>query len=185
MRESIYKVYFKILSNLYKSNLTYMHKRANLFTKDWFIQGASATFILLFVYTATSKLLDHSRFLAVLGSSPLLGKFAPLLSYGLPVAEYLVSLLLFFPLTRKSGLQTSLWLMILFTAYIIYMLLFTPHLPCSCGGVLQHLGWKGHLVFNLFFTGLAFLALNHTQIFIAINRRSRKPVNRVGKQYES
>jgi putative oxidoreductase len=49
--------------------------------------------------------------------------------------------------------------MLLFTFYILYMLLFEKHLPCSCGGVLKEMTWKQHLVFNLFFTAIAFTGL--------------------------
>jgi len=50
-------------------------------------------------------------------------------------------------------------LMTVFTLYIAYMLLFTPKLPCSCGGVLQQMTWKQHLLFNIGFTLLAAYAI--------------------------
>jgi hypothetical protein len=59
------------------------------------------------------------------------------------------------------------------------MLLFTPKLPCSCGGVLKNLSWKEHLMFNFCFTAIAFIGWRFSKKnkdFIAINRLSRTPV---------
>lgn len=59
------------------------------------------------------------------------------------------------------------------------MLLFVSELPCSCGGIIQRLSWKGHLAFNTLFTILAysgFIVSKQSKNFIAINRESRKPV---------
>jgi hypothetical protein len=33
----------------------------------------------------------------------------------------------------------------------------SPYLPCSCGGILETMNWKEHLVFNLVFVCLAAL----------------------------
>jgi hypothetical protein len=46
-------------------------------------------------------------------------------------------------------------MMSLFTAYLIIMLKFSYHIPCSCGGVLQNLSWNDHIVFNTFFIVIA------------------------------
>jgi len=136
-------------------------------------------FIFLFVYTAVSKIIDHDSFVAVLSKSPLLGEFNNFISWTIPLVEIAISLLLFIPNFRRIGLLLSALLMSLFTLYIAYMLLFTPALPCSCGGVLKNLGWKEHLVFNSCFTVLAFISWRFSKTnkdFIAINRISRTPV---------
>jgi putative oxidoreductase len=123
------------------------------------IEIISALFILLFVYTAASKLLEFRDFRFVLSMSPLIGKLSTLVAWILPFTEIIIALLLFFPATRRKGLWASLAIMILFTAYLGYMIYFTPTRPCSCGGVLQKMTWKQHLVFNIFFTLLAMLGL--------------------------
>jgi putative oxidoreductase len=115
----------------------------------------AALFILLFVYTAASKLLGFSVFRFVLSRSPLIGNMAPAIAWVLPFLELFVSLLLFFPRTRRRGLWASFILMVLFTGYLAYMIAFAPHLPCSCGGVIRHMTWTQHLFFNVFFTLLA------------------------------
>jgi putative oxidoreductase len=119
----------------------------------------AALFILLFMYTATSKFLEFSSFRTVLHMSPLIGDTASVVAWGLPLTEIVISLLLFFPRTRRKGLWASLVIMTLFTAYIGYMIYFTPTRPCNCGGVLQQMTWKQHLIFNIFFTLLAGIGL--------------------------
>ncbi len=119
----------------------------------------AAIFILLFTYTALSKFLDFSNFKGVLHKSPIIGNNNIFIAWILPLAELVTVALLFLPKTRPYGLYVSLGLMSLFTLYIIYMLLFTPDLPCSCGGALKQLTWRQHLWFNVFFTGLAVVAI--------------------------
>ena len=136
----------------------------------------AALFILVFVYTATSKLMQLEHFETVLKTSPLIGGYTRYLSVMLPAIELATAVLLFFPGTRMRGLVLSLALMILFTVYISYMLVFNEHLPCSCGGVIGRLSWKEHLFFNFILTVVAVTAVFHNKIFIAINRGSRKPV---------
>jgi hypothetical protein len=113
--------------------------------------------ILLLVYTATSKLLNEKQFHAALWSLPLIGEGAYYLAYLIPSVELLVALLLFFPSTRSWGLWSSFVLLIFFTLYMGYMLVFAAYLPCSCGGVISRLGWKQHVVFNIVFILLAYL----------------------------
>lgn len=119
----------------------------------------SALFILLFVYTGISKLQNWSTLSFVLKSYPLIGDYASLVATGLPVTELVVSALLFIPRTRRIGLWASLVLMSLFTVYLVYMLLFTPKLPCTCGGLLEKLSWPQHLLFNLFCILLALVGI--------------------------
>lgn len=111
----------------------------------------SALLLFLFLYTAASKLLDHDRFVRILHKSPLLTAVAVPLSWFIPFAELMICGLLFIPALRVMGFRFSFMLMSVFTLYIGYMLLFTPDLPCSCGGVLKEMSWGQHLVFNLFF----------------------------------
>ncbi len=127
--------------------------------KSTVIDVIAALFILLFVYTALSKITNITQFESVLNRSPLIENKAPLVAWGLPMIEFFVAGLLFIPSTRKLGLYSSLVLMILFTSYIGYMMVFVPTLPCSCGGVLSMMSWKQHLIFNLAFTILAFVSI--------------------------
>ena len=148
-------------------------------TKSLIAEIISALFILLFVYAAVSKLIDHQGFLHAIQDSPLLEPFTGVISWLVPLAEITISILLFTPKFRSIGLLCSMLLMGLFTLYISYMLLFIPHLPCSCGGALSGLTWTQHLAFNITFTILGLLGwiiLKSNKDVIAINRTSRIPV---------
>jgi putative oxidoreductase len=123
----------------------------------------AALLILLFVYTAVSKLLSFRRFQTVLSYSPLIGRYSKALAYTIPGVELLVAALLFLPQTRTKGFAGSILLMAAFTGYIAYMLLFEPHLPCSCGGVISSMNWTGHLLFNLVFTLVAWIGYRESK----------------------
>lgn len=112
-------------------------------------------YVLLFVYAATSKLLDFEHFRIELGQSPLLSAFADWISVLVPVVEYLTCLLILIPRFRLAGLFCAYGLMVMFTAYIFIILKYTSFVPCSCGGVLEKLDWKSHMIFNTLFVCLA------------------------------
>ncbi|WP_339610462.1 MauE/DoxX family redox-associated membrane protein [uncultured Planktosalinus sp.] len=124
-------------------------------------------FILLFVYAAVSKLVDYETFENQLGQSPLLSAFAGWVAPGVIIIELLIALLLIFERTRLFALFGFYSMMVLFTTYIIIILNFTDFIPCSCGGVLEQLGWTEHLVFNVGFMGLAVVGI------IVENKRMR------------
>lgn len=107
--------------------------------------------ILLFVYAALSKLMAFSNFQAQLSQSPLISAFTGMISYSIPMAELVIAVLLFFPVTRKFGHGFFFALLFAFTTYIVGILHFAPYVPCSCGGVLESLNWEQHLYFNLVF----------------------------------
>jgi hypothetical protein len=50
-------------------------------------------FILLFVYAASSKLLEYDKFKAQLGQSPMLSSFAPLLVWSIPALEIAIAIM--------------------------------------------------------------------------------------------
>jgi uncharacterized membrane protein YphA (DoxX/SURF4 family) len=116
-------------------------------------------FIILFVYAATSKLLDFQKFRVQLAQSPLLTAFADWVAWIIPMIEITISLMLAFPKTRLTALYASFGLMTMFTCYIIAITRFSEYIPCSCGGVLQNMSWNAHLIFNIVFTLLPFVAI--------------------------
>ncbi|RYG04870.1 MAG: DoxX family membrane protein [Chitinophagaceae bacterium] len=120
-------------------------------------------FILLFVYTAFSKILDYQNFRAVIGQSPMLTRFASVLAIAVPVAEILIALMLVIPRYRRAGLYASFAMMMLFTTYIIILVTMSDKIPCSCGGVISMMTWQQHLYFNIFFIllGLTGMYLDH------------------------
>ena len=122
------------------------------------VESITALVVFLFLYTGISKYLEYQAFENTLSNSPLLKLAAAPIAAILPGIEILVVILLVREKTRLFGLITTLLLLSVFTCYIIYMVLFSPYLPCSCGGVISKLSWKAHIYFNLFFiliTGVA------------------------------
>jgi putative oxidoreductase len=124
------------------------------------IQCISALLIMLFVYTAYTKLLNFGQFKLQMSKQAFPLVMAKLLVWILPIMELLTALLLFLERTRLIGFYISFILLTLFTGYILLILLHTfNQVPCPCGGVLQNMGWPIHLVFNLFFLLFNILAI--------------------------
>jgi hypothetical protein len=115
----------------------------------------SSLFILIFVYTAITKMFSIGALVYTLRKLDLLTDMAPYMAWFIVTGELAISLLLLFTTTRLLGLYASLALMSIFTVYIAYMLITASHLPCSCGGIIQKLSWKGHLVLNTFLVFVA------------------------------
>src|SRR5690554_495570 len=131
----------------------------NHITQKRIIDIISMLFIVLFVYASISKLLEFKDFQTQLGQSPVLGAFAMIISYSVIGMELITALLLALEKTRILGLYIAFTLMVMFTSYIVIILNFTSFTPCSCGGVLEALGWTEHLIFNAAFITLALWAL--------------------------
>ncbi|WBV56493.1 tellurium resistance protein TerC [Chryseobacterium daecheongense] len=124
-----------------------------------FIQIIPYFFILLFMYASVSKLLEFERFQIQLAQSPLLSAYAGFVSYSVIIIEWIASILLIVPACRRTGLYLSLILMSAFTAYIFIILNYSDFVPCSCGGILEKLGWTEHLIFNIVCVVLAIIAI--------------------------
>ncbi|MBT1701501.1 hypothetical protein KK083_31705 [Fulvivirgaceae bacterium PWU4] len=116
-------------------------------------------FMVLFIYAAATKLFEYKEFEAQIGKSPLITKYAGTLAWLVPGIELITAAMLFVPHFRLVGLYASFSLMFGFTAYIIFILTFSPYVPCSCGGILSAMGWTAHLVFNIAFMLLAVIGV--------------------------
>jgi putative oxidoreductase len=138
--------------------------------KSYWVDIISSLFILLFIYTAINKFIDLEKFRQVLRSSPLIREKGNIVAWLIPLAEIGISILLFFPKTRKTGLWGTLLLMSLFTGYIAYMVFISDVRPCSCGGIIEKMTWTQHFIFNVFFTLLAGLSL-------WLNKKRNKDLN--------
>ncbi|SDF97396.1 DoxX-like family protein [Pedobacter terrae] len=128
--------------------------------KTSIVQVISAAFILLWVYTAGSKLADFQSYKQEMSLQVFSPDFAAVLLYAIPFLEILCATLLLIKKTNKLGLVLSLLLMLVFTGYILLIISgYFPKTPCSCGGVIKAMGWKAHLVFNIFFLSASILSL--------------------------
>lgn len=127
--------------------------------KEWISFAITLLCIFLFLYTGYSKITDHARFMKGLSRVDFIGPYAVYISWVVPPAEIFVAILMIIPKTQKTGLFAFLGLMILFTLYILLVLMWADKLPCHCGGVIETLGWGQHVWFNLVFIGLSGYAL--------------------------
>lgn len=130
---------------------------------------ASLFFILLFIYAASSKIRNFAIFQVQLAQSPILSTYAGVISYGVIALEIGITILLFIPKRRNIGLYSTFGLMVAFTVYIYLILNHSDFVPCSCGGILEKMGWEEHLIFNI---GCTVLAL--TAGYISDEKRSDK-----------
>ncbi len=128
-----------------------------------FVQVTSYLYILLFVYASISKLLDFENFRVQLAQSPLLSAYAGLIAPLVILVELFIVLLLCLKGTRLIGLYGSFFLMVAFTVYIYLILNYSDFIPCSCGGIIEKLGWTEHLIFNTAFAVLALVAIVLTE----------------------
>jgi hypothetical protein len=127
--------------------------------KSTLIEIIVILYMSMFLYTAFSKWSDYTMTREQTALMPLMTPIAHIVVWLLPLTEIVITMLIFLSHTRKIGLYAATILMSLFTIYIIYMMLFYPHLPCSCGGFLTELSWPGHIVFNSTFIVLGILAI--------------------------
>jgi len=137
--------------------------------RSMIIEIICALFIILFVYAALTKLLDYEKFRVQIGQSPLLTAFAGWIVWMVPGAEILIAIMLVSIRLRLIGLYAAFSLMMMFTTYIICILTLSLYIPCSCGGVLEKLGWTEHLIFNIVFIILAAAA-------VLLSYRKGKPI---------
>lgn len=126
--------------------------------------------VLLFVYAALSKLFTFSDFDQQLHNQSFPSWLADFLLYFLIPAEIITALLLCFRRTIIFGLLFSFALLLAFTSYIaMVMLHFWDRVPCSCGGILNQMGWTMHLIFNSFF-----LILNLSALYLYTSERKER-----------
>jgi putative oxidoreductase len=116
--------------------------------------------VLLWIYTAISKLSNLSEFERQLSKQNFNHPLQITLRWLIPFSEILAVLLLIFSKTRAMGMLLSLLLMVAFTGYIGLALLgLYEKRPCSCGGVISIMTWNQHFLFNLFFLTIAFIGI--------------------------
>lgn len=116
--------------------------------------------VLLWVYAAASKILDFNMFKGQMHRQVLPYFLKVSLVYILPPLETGIALLLLFDRTQLTGFYFSSALMTVFTIYVgAVVFRFFDRVPCSCGGVLNSMGWDAHFIFNLFFLLLTAIGL--------------------------
>jgi len=122
----------------------------------------------LFIYAALNKLMTFQEFVAQISKSPYITKQVWWISWSIPSIELVIAGMLLIPRLQLIALFASFSLMYMFSGYIFLVLTFSPYVPCSCGGILNGMGWTSHLIFNIGFTLLAVAGI------ILYNRRNRQ-----------
>lgn len=133
--------------------------KLNIKLQNVFLEMVCFLYISLFTYAVISKLIDFENFQTQLGQSPLLSAYAASTSFLVIFAELGLVLALYLKVSRIKALYLSVGLMTVFTTYIILILNFKSFIPCSCGGILEKLGWTEHLIFNVFYISIGSFGL--------------------------
>jgi len=130
--------------------------------------------IVLFIYAAVNKLIDHQKFYNDLRNSPLFSNptISIFLSWSVPLVELIIATLIIIGKFTLKGLYASAILMMAFTLYISGILLWSADIPCSCGGIISNLTWGEHLIFNI---GMTLLACMGIYLFKHQNETTLKP----------
>ena len=124
------------------------------------IEIIAAAIALMFFYAAFSKLIDFEKSRHEMMNQVFPGYIAKLLVWLVPITELLLTAGLLIDKTRLKALYASLLLLIAFSLYIsMSMTGIFGRIPCSCGGILKHMGYGTHLLFNLFFISISIIAI--------------------------
>jgi len=120
-------------------------------------------------------MLDFENFQVQISQSPLLSSYAGSISFLVIIAELIIAALLVIPKLRILGLYGSLSMMTAFTMYIYLILEYSEFVPCSCGGILENMSWRTHLIFNALCVLIVCIAI----IVFQTGRKQRKKFNLV------
>ncbi len=120
----------------------------------------------IYMYTGWAKFMNMAAFIKGNSKIPYLGQYAKLIGYGIPTLEIMLAILLVIPVywIKRAALWASTVLMILFTVYLSLMVKFVEHKLCHCGGVIESMGWKTHIAFNIIWVIAGIFALVKTKV---------------------
>lgn len=128
----------------------------------------------LFMYTGVDKVQNTERFINGIKKIPLVGPYAELIGWGIPILEILLAIMMIIPFikTQRWALWTSTGLMGIFCIYVGMVVFFVENNPCNCGGVIESMGWKAHLIFNIIWlaAGIDALRKNNKLQILKINK---------------
>lgn len=127
--------------------------------KEYLFLGICLVCMALFLFSAYEKIVEHEKFLNGLSKVKFIKEYAVFISFGVPILEIIISILLLIPTTQVWGLKTFIGLMGIFTIYISAIWIWAEKLPCNCNLIIDKLTWGEHLWFNILFIGIAILAL--------------------------
>jgi hypothetical protein len=127
-----------------------------MFTKT-LVKLIAIALAVLFAIAAVDKLEHYAKFRLQLQRFPVSLPGLHSLAWVIPVIELMIAVLLLLPVTRLKGLFASLFLLGLYTLYLVSMLETHFYCTCNCGEPFPSLSLKMHIVFSLvcvFVTGV-------------------------------
>ncbi len=144
--------------------------------REKIIEIITGLFVLLWVYAAMSKLLDYPESYQAMQRQPLPVWSKGILAWLIPMIELTFAGLLYYPRTRKTGIQLSTALIGIFTVYVgVALGQALGHIPCSCGGIIRNFSWREHLWFNIAWLLLGIIGISLTA------KRHKSKMNQVVK----
>lgn len=130
--------------------------------------------IVLFIYTGVSKFIGYYLFLSQLSDIIFLQKMAGFISIFIPLIEIAAGIALAFQKTEIIGWWLCAVLLSGFSIYVSMMLLFAPHLPCSCGGIIAALSWTQHLIINILLGFICWIKLYRHYLISKFSMHTRE-----------
>jgi uncharacterized membrane protein len=128
--------------------------------RNLIIEIISSLLILLFLYTGANKFFSFQHFIDQMNNQVFPNSWTRYIIWSLPTIEIAIAVALIFDKTKRIALWGSLILMLLFTIYTALVLFRVfDRVPCSCGGVIEHLTWVQHFFFNLFFVAISIIGI--------------------------
>jgi hypothetical protein len=124
---------------------------------DTYIAIIVGFYVLLWLYSSVSKLIDLRTFRHAMSIQVFPKWIGKILVFILPTVEIALAILLLIPSLRRPAMYASLFLMIFFTIYVGGAVFkFYQKNPCACGGLFARLNWKRHFVLNIIITIIGF-----------------------------
>lgn len=114
-------------------------------------------FVFILLYTGLVKINQFNLFKEEIAESPILKPISSWIAWSIPTIEICVSILLLIPLYRLPALYVTMALMIIFTGYFLITSFLYNHLPCSCGGFIETMSRKNHLLLNITLISLSLI----------------------------
>jgi len=130
----------------------------------------------MYMYTGWAKFMNMATFISGNSKIPYLGAYAKLIGYSIPTLEIMLAILLIVPVywIKRFALWTSTLLMGVFTLYLSLMVGFADKKLCHCGGVIESMGWKTHIAFNLIWLIAGIFALVRIQVIHSKKQKNGK-----------
>jgi hypothetical protein len=123
----------------------------------------SSILVFIYLYSGLEKIIDFEKFVSTLSKSPFIPyELVKLTAVLIIIIEILLVIFISSSKFKLYGFLISFLLLLLFESYIVLMIIYSPYLPCSCGGFIEYLSWNQHIIFNMILMILSLVCYYHT-----------------------